>query len=213
MVPDKTGLLLLAFVCGFVFHVQAKDSTITLVEKIFNSPPGAVDPSGGGARLPSYGVSLLELACTPLTEGETGHPVFQFNVTDGTDKVWYRFQGVNLMAVTSGEKTIKTERSSSFVGLAKKTKLSVSTKIGVEIMGEGSGNVGAGFESSSEHSSKTSSNFTWELQSLSQIDNTFSVLSGEEHPKLAPEFEQMLKDHCFQPIKANRQRNQSAEVR
>ena len=193
--------------------LHGENTTITLVEKVFSSPHGAVDPSLGGARLPSHGVSLLELACNPLREGETGHPVFEFEVTDGTDKVWYRFRGVNLLATTTGEKTIKTLRSSSFVELAKKTKLSISSKVGVEIMGEGSGNVGASFDSTSDTKSSVVSNFTWELQSLSQIDNTFVILSGEEQPRLAPEFQDLLDNHCTEPLKSLRKKTQNPEAR
>ncbi len=192
---------------------EIRNASFSMQERMFHSPDGTVDPLPGAPRLPSYGVNLLQLACNPLMLGEVGHAVFQFELSDSADKVWYKYGGVNLLPTTEGEKTIKHEYSSSFLELSKKTKFSLSSKIGVEMMGKGGGGAGVGFQKDKESKVTSASNITWELQTLSQIDNTFIILGGKEHPPLAPHFQSLIDTECTDPLKEMRHSNLSSAQR
>ena len=187
-----------AFLCilslAFLWGCRGEDYHFN--EKVFHSRDGAVDPSPDAPRLPTPGIGLIEMAALPLKPGGIGAKVFDFVRKDSKDGLRYDYEGVVTLAVTDGAKTVKSTFASSFVELMQKEGRSMSAKVGVE-MGEWGGSVGFGYSDQHADSSAVQSNVTWQSESLSQVDNSFFILDGEEGPALAWEFRNFYRQNCL----------------
>ena len=199
--PKRMGKFLLT-ILFFLLITLSKGRKFYFEEKIFHSRDGSVDPTPDAPRLPTPGIGLIENGALPLKPSMIGAKVFDLVRRDAKDGLRYDYDGVVTLATTSGAKTVKSTFASSFVELMRKESRSMSAKVGVE-MGSYGGSVGVGAETKETDKTTRQSNVTWQSESLSQIDNSFIILSGDLRPTLAPEFLDFYNKTCAPAIANN----------
>ena len=192
----------LSTILFFLLINLSKGRKFYIEVKIFHSRDGSVDPSPDAPRLPTPGIGQIENGALPLKPSMIGAKVFELVRKDAKDGLRYDYEGVVTLATTSGAKTVKSTFASNFVELMRKESQSMCAKVGVE-MGSFGASVGVGAETKDTDKTTRQSNITWQSESLSQIDNSFIILSGDLRPTLAPEFLEFYNKTCAPAIANN----------